>query len=42
MVFSDTEAIGFSYGVTWNLIRRNIFSWKHQQKGDLETKVKSF
>jgi type I restriction enzyme, R subunit len=42
MVFTATEAIGFSYGVTWNLIRRNIFNWKHEQKGQLEAKVKSF
>ena len=42
MVFTATEAIGFSYGVTWNLIRRNIFNWKHEQKGNLEAKVKSF
>src|ERR1700732_3957195 len=42
MVFSATEAIGFSYGVTWNLIRRNIFNWKYEQKGNLEAKVKSF
>ncbi|HMP72078.1 MAG TPA: HsdR family type I site-specific deoxyribonuclease [Kiritimatiellia bacterium] len=27
-VFSATDAIGFSYGVTWNLVRRNIFNWK--------------
>jgi len=33
MVFTATEAIGFSYGVTWNLIRRNIFNWKQEQKG---------
>jgi len=42
MVFIATEAIGFSYGVTWNLIRRNIFNWKHEQKGNLEAKLKSF
>jgi type I restriction enzyme R subunit len=42
MVFTATEAIGFSYGVTWNLIRRNIFNWKHEQKGNLEAKVRSF
>ncbi len=42
MVFTATEAIGFSYGVTWNLIRRNIFNWKDEQKGKLEAKVKSF
>ena len=33
MVFTATEAIGFSYGVTWNLIRRNIFNWKHEAEG---------
>ena len=42
MVFTATEAIGFAYGVTWNLIRRNTFNWKHDQKGNLEAKVKSF
>ena len=42
MIFTATEAIGFSYGVTWNLIRRNIFNWKQEQKGNLEAKVKSF
>lgn len=42
MVFTATEAIGFSYGVTWNLIRRNIFNWKDEQKGNLEAKIKSF
>ena len=42
MLFTATEAIGFAYGVTWNLIRRNIFNWKHEQKGNLEAKIKSF
>ncbi len=42
MVFTATEAIGFSYGVTWNLLRRNIFNWKHEQKGNLESKIKTF
>jgi len=41
-VFTATEAIGFSYGVTWNLIRRNIFNWKSSQIGRLEEKVKGF
>jgi len=27
-LFAATDAIGFSYGVTWNLVRRNIFDWK--------------
>ena len=42
MVFTATEAIGFSYGVTWNTVRRNIFNWKDEQVGQLETKVKTF
>jgi len=42
MVFTATEAIGFSYGVTWNTVRRNIFNWKQEQVGQLEAKVKSF
>ncbi len=42
MIFTATEAIGFSYGVTWNTARRNIFNWKEEQIGQLEAKVKSF
>lgn len=42
MLFTATEAIGFSYGVTWNTVRRNIFRWKHEKAGQLEAKVKSF
>jgi len=42
MIFTSTESIGFSYGVTWNTIRRNIFNWKDEQIGQLEAKVKSF
>ena len=41
-IFTATDAIGFSYGVTWNLIRRNILNWKSDQVGSLEAKVKSF
>jgi type I restriction enzyme R subunit len=42
MMFTATEAIGFCYGVTWNTVRRNLFHWKHKEKGNLEAKVKSF
>jgi type I restriction enzyme, R subunit len=42
MLFTATEAIGFAYGATWSLMRRNIFNWKHGEVGNLETKVKSF
>ena len=41
-LFTTTESIGFSYGVTWNTIRRNIFNWKSEKIGNLEAKVKSF
>lgn len=41
-VFTATDAIGFSYGVTWNMARRNIFAWKQEKIGQLEAKVKSF
>jgi type I restriction enzyme R subunit len=42
MLFIATEAIGFAYGATWSLVRRNIFNWKHEEVGNLEAKVKSF
>ena len=41
-LFTATDAIGFSYGVSWNTVRRNIFNWKDGEVGKLETKVKSF
>ena len=41
-IFTVTDAIGFSYGVTWNTVRRNIFNWKGEQAGQLEARVKSF
>jgi type I restriction enzyme R subunit len=41
-LFTATDAIGFSYGVTWNTVRRNIFHWKSEEAGNLENKIKSF
>ena len=41
-LFTATDAIGFSYGVTWNTVRRNIFNWKDKEVGKLEAKVKRF
>jgi len=41
-IFTATESIGFSYGTTWNTVRRNIFNWKDEEIGKLEAKVKSF
>ncbi len=35
-LFTATDAIGFSYGVTWNTVRRNIFTWK---KEDFEPQI---
>jgi type I restriction enzyme R subunit len=37
-----TDALGFDYGATWNTVKRNIFHWKDEQVGQLESKVKSF
>ena len=41
-LFTATDAIGFSYGVSWNTVRRNIFNWKDEEIGKLEAKMKSF
>jgi type I restriction enzyme R subunit len=41
-VFTATDALGFSYGVSWNTVRRNIFNWKHAEVGQLEKKIKTF
>lgn len=41
-VFTATDALGFSYGVTWNTVRRNIFNWKDAEVGQLEKKIKTF
>ena len=41
-LFTATDAIGFAYGVSWNTVRRNLFSWKHEQIGQLEAKIQSF
>jgi type I restriction enzyme R subunit len=41
-IFAATESIGFSYGVTWSLIRRNIFNWREKEIGNLENKIKTF
>ena len=41
-LFTATDAIGFSYGVSWNTVRRNIFNWKDEEVGKLEVKAKSF
>jgi len=32
-LFTATDAIGFSYGATWNTVRRNIFNWKLTEHG---------
>jgi type I restriction enzyme R subunit len=41
-LFTATDAIGFSYGVSWNTVRRNIFNWKAEEIGKLEAKIRSF
>jgi type I restriction enzyme R subunit len=41
-VFNVTHLLDFYYGVTWNLDRKDIFSWKDEEKGNFERKVKRF
>ncbi len=41
-VFEVTHLVGFYYGVTWNLTRKNLFNWKEEVEGDYERKVKAF
>jgi type I restriction enzyme R subunit len=41
-VFDITHLINFYYGATWNLDRRNLFSWKDEEPGNYERKVKRF
>jgi len=40
--FLASEGLRLEYGVTWNTIRRNIFTWKGDKVGELESKIKSF
>ncbi len=41
-IYTVTEALGFLYGVTWNTNRKNLFNWKDEEIGNLESKVKTF
>ncbi|MFN7947018.1 MAG: HsdR family type I site-specific deoxyribonuclease [Blastocatellia bacterium] len=41
-VFEVTHLIGFWYGGTWSLNRKNLFNWKDEVEGDYERKVKAF
>src|SRR3989338_7080427 len=41
-MFTVTESLGFSYGVTWNLNKRSIFRWRQEEVGRLEDKIKTF
>jgi len=41
-IYTVTEALGFIYGVTWNTNRKNLFNWKEEEIGNLESKVKTF
>lgn len=37
-----SEGIRLEYGVTWNMVKRNIFKWKGDKVGELENKIKTF
>ena len=40
--FLASEGMRLEYGVTWNTVRRNIFTWKGDKVGELENKIKTF
>ncbi len=40
-LFTATDAIGFSYGVSWNTVRRNIVNWKDEEVCKLEARVQN-
>ncbi|MDE2188814.1 MAG: HsdR family type I site-specific deoxyribonuclease, partial [Patescibacteria group bacterium] len=40
--FLASEGMRLEYGVTWNTVRRNIFTWKGNKVGELENKIKTF
>jgi type I restriction enzyme R subunit len=37
-----THLVGFYYGATWALARKELFNWRDEQAGDFETLVKTF
>lgn len=37
-----SEGMRLEYGVTWNIIKRNIFKWNGDKVGELENKIKTF
>jgi len=41
-IYTVIESLGFIYGVTWNTNRKNLFNWKEEEIGNLESKVKTF
>jgi type I restriction enzyme, R subunit len=41
-VFDVPNIVDFYYGVTWSLDLKNLFSWKDEEKGNFERKVKAF
>ena len=41
-LFDVTHFVDFFYGVTWSLDRKALFSWKDEEPGNFERKVKRF
>lgn len=37
-----SEGIRLEYGVTWNTVRHDVFTWKGDKIGELENKIKTF
>jgi type I restriction enzyme R subunit len=41
-LFGVTHIVGFSYGATWRLSRKDLYDWRDEAAGDFETLVKAF
>jgi type I restriction enzyme, R subunit len=41
-LFEVTQLLDFFYGVTWSLARKSLFSWRDEEPGNYERKVKAF
>jgi type I restriction enzyme R subunit len=41
-LYNVTHLIGYWYGVTWNVTRRNITRWKHTEDEDYRSAVQAF
>ena len=41
-IFDVTRLVDFFYGVTWNVVEKNMFNWRDEEPGNYEKKVRAF